>query len=107
MESSKGDIGEMKILVLCNHGNVRSVGLKYLIQRLYDHDVLAAGVEENTDETLAMLGNWADKIITLTPMAKEMFIESVLIDVGRDVWFNPFHHNLQHKLLKHIKELDL
>ncbi|MDE1866625.1 MAG: hypothetical protein KGI08_02795 [Thaumarchaeota archaeon] len=97
----------MKILILCNHSNVRSVGLKYLIQRLYDHDVLAAGVEENSMPTLKMLEEWSDKIITLTDEAKTMFPYSHYINVGKDVWHNPFAQELQHILLKHIKDLNL
>lgn len=104
----------MKILVLCNHGNVRSVALKYLIQRLYDHDVLAAGVEENSFDTLEMLFKWAEKVISLTPEANDSVIASShspkdrhFIDIGKDVWNNPFAQELQHKLLKKVKELDL
>lgn len=103
----------MKILILCNHGNVRSVGLKYLIQRLYGdkHDVLAAGVEENSNATLKLLMDWADKVISLTDEANSVASykgdNNKFIDIGRDTWFNPFHHELQHKLLKHIKDLNL
>lgn len=104
----------MKILILCNHGNVRSVGLKYLIQRLYDHDVLAAGVEENLFDTVEMLMEWADKVICLTSESNNTVManahspkDRVFIDIGKDVWHNPFHHELQHKLLKEIKGLHL
>ena len=97
----------MKILILCNHGNVRSVALKYLIQRLYDHDVLAAGVEENSQLTLNMLQGWADKVITLTKEAHNLVPNSIFIDVGKDIWFNPFAQDLHHLLLKRIKGLNL
>lgn len=103
----------MKILVLCNHGNVRSVGLAYLIKTIYGHDVLSAGVEENSENTLEMLMRWADKIICLTKESLNhasptvFFEKSAFINVGKDVWHDPFHHNLQHKLLKELKGLDL
>ncbi len=101
----------MKILVLCNHGNVRSVGMKYLLQMLTEHDVLNAGVEENTAETLDMLMNWADKIISLTVAANVTGSfrpeKNTFIDVGPDLYHNPFHYELQHIFLKHIKELKL
>ena len=101
----------MKILILCNHGNVRSVGLKYLIQRLYNHDVLAAGVEENSRETLSMLQHWANYLIFLTPESKKYFSTEgkkvAYINIGDDVWHNPFAQELQHLLLKRIKNLDL
>lgn len=103
----------MKILILCNHGNVRSVGLKYLIQRLYGnkHDVLAAGVEENSQETIEMLiHKWADRTISLTNEAENKAShggKDTYLPIGKDVWYNPFHHNLQHLLLKRIKDLNL
>lgn len=97
----------MRVLVLCNHGNVRSVGLAYLIKTIYKHDVLTAGVEENSSETLSQLRSWAEKIISLTKEAHDMYPESIFIDVGKDTWHNPFDQQLQHKLLKQIKNLDL
>lgn len=105
----------MKVLCVCNHGNVRSVGLAYLIKTVYkgEHDVLTAGVEENSPETLKMLWEWADGVVYLTPEAKQYFLtvdagtKSVFIDVGDDTWHNPFDQRLQHRLLKHLKELDL
>ncbi len=101
----------MKILVLCNHGNVRSVGMKYLLQMLTEHDILNAGVEENTFETLQMLMNWADKIISLTDSANVAASlapeKNIFIDVGPDLWNDPFRQELQHKLLKAYRKLDL
>lgn len=102
----------MKILVLCNHGNVRSVGMKYLLQMLTGHDVLNAGVEENPYETLVLLSDWADKIITLTQSANRVINsyaseKNTFIDVGEDVWNDPFRQELQHKLLKAYRKLDL
>lgn len=101
----------MTVLCLCNHGNTRSVALAYLIKTIYKHDVLTGGVEENSDETLKMLFNWSDKIIALTPEAKNKVVElgwdAESLYVGDDVWHNPFAQELQHKLLKNLKELDL
>lgn len=101
----------MKILVLCNHGNVRSVGLAYLIKTIYKHEAIAAGVEDLSADTLLYLAKWADKIITLTPEAMktmEGYTDKLgNLYVGEDIWHNPFAQELQHKLLKHLKELDL
>lgn len=101
----------MKILVLCNHGNVRSVALAYLIKTIYKHEAIAVGISETSKETQEMLFNWADKIITLytNPKFKVLppFSKMHKLDVGEDVWHNPFAQELQHKLLKHIKELEL
>ncbi len=97
----------MKVLVLCNHGNVRSVGLAYLIKLIYKYDVLTAGVEENPPETLKYLESWSDRIISLTKEAYILFPESSFIDIGKDVWHNPFSRDLQHKLLKSLDSLNL
>lgn len=85
----------MKVLCVCEHGNVRSVALAYLIKTIYKHEAIAVGEEDTSPETMEMLGNWADKVIYVPDL------------VGEDVWHDPFNHNLQHKLLKVIGDLDL
>ena len=102
----------MKILCICSHGNVRSVALAYLLKTLYGYDALACGLEEMGEETKNMLVNWADKVIILTSkfdtdkmkIGKKMLY---VLDVGEDIWHNPFAQELQHKLLKGLKGLDL
>ena len=55
----------MKILTVCEHGNVRSVALAYLLKVIYGYDVLAIGMKETGIETQNMLFTWADTIIFL------------------------------------------
>ena len=104
----------MKILTVCSHGNIRSAGLKYLLQVIYKHDVLNCGVEENSEDTRQMLFQWADKVIALdttvfTVVDREMDHSNKLelLDVGEDVWHNPFAQALQHRLLKGLKNLNV
>ena len=54
-----------KILTMCAGGNVRSVGLKYLLKYKYGHEALACGQDANSAETIDLLCNWADYIIVV------------------------------------------
>lgn len=55
----------MKILILCDHGNNRSVVLASRLKYIGPHDILTAGFETNEDETIVMLERWADLIIVV------------------------------------------
>ena len=104
----------MRILTICEHGNVRSVALAYLLKTIYGYDVLACGVRETSEETREMLFTWADKIIVLD---KKLIIPNfqllhfsekvIILDVGEDIWHDPYAQELIHKLLKGLKTLDL
>lgn len=98
----------MKILTMCRGGHVRSVGAKFLLSYKYGHEVLACGWESNSDETLEMLFDWADFIIVM----KDEFMQYVpkkykgktfCYHVGRDIFGNPFHPDLQKFTEKLIK----
>ncbi len=85
---------------MCQGGQVRSVGLKFLLRYKYGHDVIACGYEANTPETLAMLFEWAEQIIILQPgfieyVHKEYKWKTICYDVGPDNYGNPFHPGLQ------------
>lgn len=90
-----GNHGEpMKILCVCVGGNCRSVTLAYMLKYHYGHDALAVGIEGNTPDTVRMLGDWAEKIITVEEGIKESLPlslqdKTVLWNVGPDRWFNP------------------
>lgn len=86
----------MKILCLCNQGNNRSVQFAHLL-RYWRHDTLPAGTETNSPETLAMLCNWADVIITTdtTQIVPDEYKSKVkLWDVGKDSYPRPFNDEL-------------
>lgn len=119
----------MKILTICRGGQVRSVALKYLLHysNYGQHDVLACGVESNTQETREMLYEWADIIIVMTPEFAKFVPEKYhtkwvltpnstrgykdgaeerrlyCFNVGEDRFMNPFHPELQ-AMLKHMIE---
>lgn len=52
----------MKILVVCDQGNNRSVMVAHHL-KYWGHDVIAAGIKTNSPETLRILEEWADRII--------------------------------------------
>ena len=89
----------MKIAVFCHAGICRSAAMSNELKR-HGHDVLNAGLGYNSEETIAMLGRWADKIVVmqkeLLPYVPEEFREkSVLADVGPDVWKSSSDRDLQ------------
>src|SRR5215469_1024279 len=97
----------MRILILCDQGNNRSVvlasRLKYFGGKPY-HDVLTAGFETNTVPTISMLGQmWAQKIIVtdkpqlsqihdILPRKYHDLVE--LWDIGPDTYPRPHNKSL-------------
>jgi len=99
----------MKILCVCSHGNVRSVALAYQLKTIYNHEAIAIGAKEVSPKTFNMLEKWADKVIWLDKWPKEWKLNKKysIVNVGEDVWHNPFSQELQHKLMKNLKYLNL
>lgn len=102
----------MRVLCICQHGNVRSVACAYILKTLYGYDALACGVADAGKDTLEMLALWADLIIIMDKTLKLplkfciKFNKKIkVLDVGPDVWFNPRHQELQHKILKKIRSI--
>jgi hypothetical protein len=80
---------KVKILTVCSRGNVRSVTLRHFLADKYD--VLACGVDAQSEETLNMLYGWADKIIVtsgefISRIPKEYEEKSYLWNIGNDIW---------------------
>ncbi len=100
----------MKLLILCDQGNNRSVQFAHLL-KYWGNDCIAAGTETNSKETLKMLCNWADKIILTSHLIEGGVIELgsqpvgkiVVFDVGPDTYPRPFNPVL-HAMAKHILE---
>jgi predicted protein tyrosine phosphatase len=93
----------VKILTVCSQGLCRSVGLADVLKLHFEPvDVIPAGVRGNTQETLAMLGNWADWIIVMQakyinkiPMNIDRRGDKLLVcDVGPDRYGNSHHREL-------------
>ena len=99
----------MKILCLCEGGNVRSGQLSWWLKAA-GHDALAAGVSWNTPETIAMLSAWAEIITVgeehLAERVPEEHRHKITLDfvVGPDVWGVPVIPQLQDKYVPAIKD---
>jgi hypothetical protein len=79
----------MKVLCVCDAGNVRSHALKIACQP--DHEALAIGRWFFSGETIDMLSEWADVIIVAEPDIENAidarFHEKMwCVDLGPDVW---------------------
>ena len=55
----------MRVLGVCQGGNVRSVALGDILKYGYHVDALTCSWERSTPETIALLGDWADRICVL------------------------------------------
>lgn len=88
----------MKFLCVCEGGTVRSVSLAWVLKYEFNQDAIAASWLKNSQETLDLLAQWADKIVVLQPKFSSKFgsfKEKLLtVDVGPDIWMNPLHPKL-------------
>jgi predicted protein tyrosine phosphatase len=103
----------MKILTVCQGGAVRSVSMKHLLYYLRGadapgggfHDAIPCGVESNTPETIAMLADWADRIVVMQPAfaehpsIKQHSAKVLCYDVGPDHFGYAFHPALQESII--------
>jgi CheY-like chemotaxis protein len=83
----------MRILVVCDQGVNRSVTLAHQLKYL-GHDVLSAGLARNSQETLELLFDWAEKIITTEgcqSIPEQHAAKTELWDIGPDYYPRP--HN--------------
>ena len=84
---------------MCEGGNVRSVGMAYAL-KVNGQDALAIGWRFCSAETKSMLFSWCDNIILMQAKFKDYVPEEFkskcrVVDVGEDVYGNPFHNHLQ------------
>lgn len=100
----------MKVCVMCQGGNSRSVACGYLLKYEYGIDAVACSYERNSAETLKMLFDWSDAIIVMEtymtqhipdPYKDKMYI----LDVGEDRWCNSLHPDLLAKLRPMLQKL--
>jgi len=100
----------MKILCVCNKGNVRSVATKYCLNRRGHDDVITVGCTLVSDETIFMLSLWADMILLAKPVhgkrIPDKFKDKInkSFTIGEDRWGNPLNLMLEEII---NKELDL
>ena len=100
---------EIKILCVCNKGEVRSVATRHCLMKRGYRNVIAIGWYGMTDATLDMLGNWADIILVAKPYHAKYLASgrekvNKQFTLGEQIWDNPLHPDL-HKLVN--KQLDL
>jgi hypothetical protein len=93
----------MKVLTICEGGNIRSVGCAFMLKQCVGFDALAASIRFNTDATMGMLYAWAEKIVAMFPevvarIPEEWQSKVVLVDVGADRFGNCFHPELLNML---------
>jgi len=99
----------MKILCICEGGNVRSGALAYQLKNL-GIDALALGWRYNTLETLGMLAEWADYIILMQPWQNVVYslpgfqAKIRVLDVGPDRWGSNTHPELHTIIQPHVAE---
>ena len=98
----------MKVLCLCAGGVSRSVGLAYLLKYYYGHDALACSYEHNSPETIDMLCNWADRVLTVMPdyvqyIPEKYHVKTTVYNLGLDRWLNALHPGMHEKLIPMIE----
>lgn len=84
---------------MCDGGNVRSVGLKFLLNEKYGHEAIACGRAANSAETIDFLCNWADYILVVTPahmdnVPQKHLAKAFVYNIGEDRFGYAFHPEL-------------
>lgn len=102
----------IKILCVCQMGNVRSVGTKYRLNKRHYNNVIATGASSIEPETLTMLCHWADLILLAEPdMLDEHPLWQVKVDerftIGEDVYGNPLNKSLQELVKEQLDSIGL
>lgn len=83
----------MKILCVCEGGNVRSRALAYVLHDLKGHEAIPVGVRWMSSETAHMLSAWADRIVVMQSHLAAHFAvipdakpKIRILDVGPDTY---------------------
>jgi hypothetical protein len=94
----------MKILTVCEGGNVRSVTLGCLLKYYFrgNHEVIAASASKLKSPTLQMLVDWADTVLVVDLDIEEMLGRKIdhghgkikLAHLGPDIWGMSMHPDL-------------
>ena len=102
----------MKILVLCERGNSRSVALAWILKDHMGHNAIATGMRTTDDDTKKMLYDWAERIILVDKTFEDKIPEGYksklkIWDVGPDRFFRGFEQDLLDTYVKYINEAGL
>lgn len=100
----------MRFFCVCQYGHSRSAALAQVLHT-EGHEAVCAGYQTSRSSFNA-LSSWSDKIIVLQDyMTKyinvEYFHKIHIIDVGPDIWSNPYNKELKDLLLAKLKEKGL
>ena len=100
----------MKFFCVCHYGHSRSAALAQVLHA-QSHEAVCAGIG-TSPSSLNPLSSWADKIIVLQEyMANhinpEFLHKTFIIDIGPDVWSNPYNKELKAMLLEKITRAGL
>jgi predicted protein tyrosine phosphatase len=103
---------DIKILCVCQMGNVRSVGTKARLNKRNYNNVIATGSSSTGEETLAMLCEWADVILVAEPdMIEQLPNGHDKVDsnffIGEDVYGNPLNRTLQELVKTQLDNIGL
>ena len=99
----------MKFLVICAGGNIRSRSFVHDLMYRRGHEAMSASHDKQTDETLKMLFEWADRIIVVQPKYAERVTSDhkhkvKVLDVGPDEFGSPWHFILQDRMQQLVVE---
>jgi predicted protein tyrosine phosphatase len=94
----------MKALCVCQYGQSRSVGLARCLRKLNRGYEAASVGWESSPSALPYLCEWAEVIFTVEPSHLQKIParhrpKVVLLDLGPDIWSNPYHPDLYAKCL--------
>lgn len=89
----------MKVLCLCQKGNMRSVALAFLLKKEHGVDALAMGLQTSSPETQRMLFEWCDWMILTSRRYLDLIPEPYrpklkVWHVGTDRWFTGYAPDL-------------
>lgn len=104
----------MKILTICEGGNVRSVGFARILKVYLNHNAIALGGPafraDYNREPGTMLSRWADQIIFMAeyiqkgiPIPEDCKHKVRVCEVGKDVYGDPFHPDLHDKCMSWVR----
>lgn len=97
----------MKFLCICAYGHSRSVAMCRVLHSR-GHGAVAAGHLTHGGAILP-LAEWADKVVVMQEHMRNFvppqFAHKVeVIDIGPDIWSNPYNHELLTLLEKHAEQ---
>lgn len=92
---------DSKVVCCCRRGQVRSVAARNVLLNYGLLKVLTCGLENNDQDTLKMLYQWADAILVVgSPgvwllLRPEYKYKAHFLEVGHDLWGDYRHEELQ------------